>query len=198
MKTKPVIISAILFGIINTSYFWENQIGFWLFPVIICLGILYLALVIILISKIISFSKSTFRNKEQLKIPLIILTTLVLVGIFPNGMIDFQKFESKNVLIARREGVAGCAMYLTLKENREFMETESCFGIHARKGKYKIKGDTIVFSFYDTRLQNADTSIGITHFKGKQNQYAKNSLQYYRNSTDSIPMYFEITKNDLP
>lgn len=197
LKTKPVFISAILFGTINTSYFWENWIGFWLFPAVLCLAILYLALIVILISKIPALLKSKFRNKEQLTICFIILTTLILVFTFPNGIIDFQRFEAKNMLTARREGVAGCAMYLTLKENQEFTERESCFGIQERKGKYKIKGDTIIFSFYNTRVQNASKSIGIIHFRNKS-EYARNSFQYYRQSTDSIPMYFEITKNDLP
>ena len=84
----------------------------------------------------------------------LLLIVLTLTFIKPFGMIDFEKFESKTILIAEREGVAGCSMTLKLKENKKFIAKSICFGMTKTIGCYEIKNDTIYF--YDIKLGRND------------------------------------------
>jgi hypothetical protein len=45
---------------------------------------------------------------------------LGLIVAKPNGIIPFEKFESKDLFVACQEGVASCTTNLRLKENNQF------------------------------------------------------------------------------
>lgn len=53
-----------------------------------------------------------------------------------------KNFEGKNVLIAEREGVAGCMMTLKLKDNNEF--TAKAFALVSQKLMVTISSETIL------------------------------------------------------
>lgn len=64
----------------------------------------------------------------------------------PSGLIDFDKMEDENVLIAERAGAANCLTKLQLKDNFTFRERISCFGLNEIRGTYHVIRDTIYFN----------------------------------------------------
>jgi hypothetical protein len=109
-------------------------------------------------------------------------------------MIDFEKIESKNVLIAEREGVAGCSMTFKLKENKKFTAKSVCFGMTETIGSYDIKNDTIYF--YDVELGRDENEfykfavlkpLKINHF----------SLLSFQSKNDTIGHGLKVILNEL-
>lgn len=70
---------------------------------------------------------------------------LTLIFFKPFGVIDFEKLEGKDLLIAQSEGAANCLLTLKLKDNNTFTEKSVCFGVTKINGNYKIRQDTIFF-----------------------------------------------------
>ena len=109
---------------------------------------------------------------------------LPLTIIFPFGIINFNDFEEKDIILAFRDGVGGCASYLKFKVDKTYIEREYCFGSFERSGKYEIKGDTITF------LSGSENDYAVIK-KGK----IENQLICYKN--DSVRLMYQITKFDL-
>jgi len=118
LKQKNKILYAItiiFFLIVNSSYYWKSNLGFISLPISLILFLVYLGLCIITIRYIFLAFKERSKNKKQMFSIGLLLIVLILTFIKPFGIIDFEKFESKNILIAKNEGVAGCSMTLKLK-----------------------------------------------------------------------------------
>ncbi|MVZ65372.1 hypothetical protein GQF61_05855 [Sphingobacterium sp. DK4209] len=109
MKNKGLLLTIIIFFlIVNTTYYWEGKLGFFAFPAFLILVIIFLGLGVALTRQIYFLIKEKFTDKKRIII--IGLLTLVLLLTFkkPFGLIDFDKLEGGNVLIAKREGSANC------------------------------------------------------------------------------------------
>lgn len=184
MKDKYVLTSIILFFIIQTSYFWEKWIGFLLFPITIIILIILIVLISNLIAKLLALLQSKFKNKEVLKSFIIQSIILTLIIFFPFGMIKFNNFEEKDVILAFREGVAGCGSHLKFKVDNTYIDKEICFGSFESSGKYQIKGDTILF------LGESKNDYAVIK-RGK----VGNELVCFKN--DSVRFIYEITKLEL-
>ena len=155
MKNKGLIATTLIFFIlVNTSYYWEVKLDFFAFPVFLLLFLIFIGLSIALIRLIYFSFKDKFKDKKRILAIILISTILVVTFLKPFGVIDFEKFEAKNILIAEREGVAGCMMTLKLKENNRFTAKDICFGISETKGKYTFRNDTIYFE--DIELSRGD------------------------------------------
>jgi hypothetical protein len=127
-------------------YYWEGKLGIFAFPAFALLVVVYLALVIALIRQIYFWIKGKFTEKQRLlKVGLL---AVVLASVFykPFGLVDFEKFEGNDLLIAEREGAANCMTTLKLKDDFTFKERSVCFGVTEIKGSYYIQNDTIYFN----------------------------------------------------
>ena len=89
--------------------------------------------------------KEKFVDRQRLLIIAVLTPVLAFAFFKPAGLIDFEKFESNNILIAQREGAANCMTTFKLKENNKFTEKNVCFGMTETKGDYKFINDTIYF-----------------------------------------------------
>ena len=186
MKQKTILaISIVFFLILNTKYFWEGKLGLLAFLLISILFLVYIFLAIVLVIQIIKSIIEKFSNKNRLVIVTILIFVISLSFLYPNGLIDFERFQGKDLLVAKREGAANCMTIIKLKENNKFVERNVCFGIEEIKGNYNIKGDTVIFTNVD---------------KNQYYQFAvieNSNFIRYKDANDTIKYDLWITKNLL-
>lgn len=199
LKNKGLIITTIIFFlIVNTAYYWEGKLGFFAIPAFLILAFMYLGLGIALIRQIYCLIKENFADKKRLINIGLLTLVLTLTFLKPFGLIDFDKLEGDNVLIAEREGSANCMTTLKLKDNFTFSERSICFGMTETKGNYYLQNDTIYF--YKVRLgrhENEFYKFAVIE-PSKFNKDGKHfCLKRYKSLTDTIGNELWITKNEL-
>jgi hypothetical protein len=139
-----------------------------------------------------------FKNKRRVIIVGVMAITLSLIFFWPIGVINFEKFEGDNLLIAEREGAANCHTSLKLKANKQFVEKNICFGVSEVRGNYSIKGDSIFFS--NVRLGrdvNEYYQFAVIKQSDFQNKKIIGELKRFMNYNDTLPHDLFITKNEL-
>ena len=189
-----ISITIIFFLVVNTSYYWKSNLGFITLPISLILFLIYLVICIVTIRYLYFAFNERFKNKDRMFSIGLLLIVLTLTFIKPFGIIDFEKFESKNILIAEREGVAGCSMTLKLKENKKFTAKSVCFGMTETIGCYDIKNDTI--HFYDVELgRDEDEFYKFAVLKpSKINHF---SLLCHKSKNDTIGHGLKVTLNEF-
>lgn len=198
MKFRGLILTAIiLFLLVNTTYYWAAKIGHFAIPLAAILAIIYIGLLFALIKYIYIGIKEKFTNKDRSITIGIVSIVLVLIFYKPFGLINFDKLEGDDLLIAQREGVANCMTTFTLKDNFTFRENIVCFGRTETNGTYRISNDTIYFKRIDTDKKEAieyDYGLIVEIASYTENKFA---LQLYNNNKEPVgPSYF-IEKNEL-
>lgn len=154
---------------------------------------LYGVLIVALVLQVAYASEEKFRNKQRYANIVVVALAVFLVGYSPTGMIDFERFESKDLLIARREGVAKCMTTVQLKKNKRFRERDVCFGVKKVEGRYSVHNDTITFSdidkdFYKFAVIKPSDSLSGGNI---------GDLILYRGLKDTTPLRLWIIKNEL-
>ena len=163
-------ILIIAFGILGISFLWQ----------------LYMAI------------QERFSNKSRIISIVGVSIVLILSFFYPGGMINFVKFEAKDLLIAQREGAANCNTTLKLKANNKFIEQSICFGATEISGEYSIKGDSIFFS--NIHLGRGETEyyqFAIITKIESQNKKILGALKRFKNYSDTLPHELFITKNEF-
>jgi len=199
LKNKGLLLTTIIFFlVVNTMYFWEAKLGLYAFPVFLILVVIYLGLGIALVIQIYFLIKEKLTDKKRL-ITIGLLTFVILVTFLrPCGIIDFDKLESKNILVAEREGAANCMTRLKLKDDFTFKERIVCFGVSETKGNYRFQNDTIYFDNVRPGLNEDDFyKFAVV----KPSNFFTNGKNYdlirYKGLTDTIGQELWITKNEL-
>lgn len=200
MKLKKLLITTITFFLlVNTTYFWEGKLGILAMLTALALIIVFLVLLIAVLKQMYLTIRERFKNKHRIILIFVMLLVLLLTVYKPNGLINFDRLEGKDLLVAVREGVAKCMTTLKLKENNKFVEREICFGIREIKGKYVIKNDTILF--YDNNLKSHNNYYKFAVFTNEKSDYrgnlVKGGLRLYRNRNDTLTSELFIIKNEL-
>lgn len=197
MKYKKLIIASIIFFLlINTQYYWEGLTGFLAFFIFLFLFLTYLYLSVILIRFIYFAIREKLKDKERNYSIVILGTILALIFFFPRGLVDFNKFEGKDILIAEGEGAASCKTTFKLKENNKFTERTVCFGVTETKGKYIQKGDTIFFNSISFPHQISDYYEFAVIEKSKYWD-DEEELVRYKDRNDTVGRSIHITMNKL-
>ncbi len=199
MKNKGLIITTIIFFLtVNTTYYWEGKLGLFAFPAFLILVVIYLGLGLALIRQIYFAVKEKFADKTRLINIGLLTIVLTLTFLKPFGLIDFDKFEGDNILIAEREGAANCMTTLKLKDNFTFSERSVCFGVTEIKGNYHLQNDTIYFDNVSLgRHENEFYQFAVV-VQSKFNKDGKHfDLKRYKSLTDTIGHELWITKNEL-
>lgn len=181
--------TIILFLLVNTTYYWEGLLGIWIILAELVLLLGFLILLAYLIRHLQTAIKERFKNKKRLYLTIIMICTLGLIAARPRGIIDFEKFEGKDVFVAWSEGVANCTTTLKLKANNQFYITDVCFGIYKSHGDYAVKNDTIRFNF-------SVASGGATYQFGVYKRF-NNQLLLYQSKKDTLPYPMTVYKNEL-
>ena len=144
MKQKRLVISTLLlFLTVNTISLWDGKLGFLAFPFFLLLVVVYLILAVLVFRQLFFAISEKFKDKQRLGVIGALTIVLTLILLKPNGLIDFDKLQGKDLLVAEREGAANCMTTLKLKENNTFTERSVCFGVTEIKGNYELKGDTV-------------------------------------------------------
>jgi Ca2+/Na+ antiporter len=199
MKKKGLVIATILFFLlVNTTYYWESNLGIFSIFSMLLLLLYFIVLVILLLRQTFSAYKDKFADKQRNYLISLMTLFLALTFFFPGGLINFDKFAGDNILVAQREGAANCTTTLKLKNNNNFIQKSVCFGSTEIKGIYKIKGDTI---FFDKISQGRDShefyEYGVIK-SNKDNAFnSQSSLDLFKNSADTIGTTLPIIKNNL-
>lgn len=190
MKNKGIVIlSIVFFIIINSSYYWEGFVGIWAMPLSIILFICFLILGIAFLLQLFKSISEKFKSSSRTFL-LVMLTLVVGLTIYkPSGLINFDKLEGKDLLVAQREGAANCMITLKLKENSVFVKRSVCFGIDKIKGEYSLKNDTIWFS-------NTNKGVDFHEF-GVIRENDSQEIDLYYSINDTIPLNLLVNKNEL-
>ena len=150
MKYKGLIIVTIIFFLaINTSYFWEGELGLLAMPALLILVLVYIGLAIVFLMQLVFAIRERFADKHRILTLGILTLVLCLTFLFPNGLINFDKLSGSDLLVAQQEGTANCMTTFKMKDNNTFTEKSICFGVTEIKGNFKIVHDTIYFENVD-------------------------------------------------
>ncbi len=199
MKNKVLIISTIAFFlIVNTNYYWEEKLGLFAFPSFLLLILVYIVLGISLIRQFYLAIKEKFHSKLRLTTIGLLVFVLITTFLRPNGLINFDKFEGEDILVAEREGAANCMTTLKLKEDYTFKERNVCFGVTETTGKYYLNNDTLFFENVNVgRHLEQYYSFGVV----KPSKYNKDGKHFdfvrFKSQTDTVGHELWITKNEL-
>jgi len=114
------------------------------------------------------------------------------------GLIDFDKLEGNDVLVAEREGSANCLTTLKLKDNFTFRERIGCFGVTEIKGTFRVVQDTIYFDNVELgRNENEFYKFAVIKPTKSNNSKILGDLKRYKNTSDTIGHELWIIKNEL-
>ncbi len=199
MKQKGLFITTILFFlIVNTNYFWEGKLGFFAFPVDFLLVIVFLVLGFLLLRQLFFAFSEKFIDKQRLVIIGILVIVVTVTLLKPNGLINFDKLQGKDLLVAEREGAANCMTTLKLKENNTFTERTVCFGVMEIKGNYELKGDTIYFKDVGfVRHESGYYMFAVIQKSDSEKTKYLGDIVMYKSYSDTIGRDLWITKNEL-
>jgi len=199
LKNKGLIITTIIFFLlVNTTYYWEGKFGFYAFPAFLLLVVVYIGLGITLIRQIYFLVKEKFTDKQRLLKVGLLTIVLALTFYKPFGLIDFDKLEGGNLLIAEREGSANCMTTLKLKDDFTFREKSICFGVTEIKGSYHLQNDTIYFDNVNLgRHENEFYKFAVIKPSNFSNSKILGDLIRYKDLTDTVGHFLWITKNEL-
>ncbi len=182
---------------INSTYYWEGKLGIFAFPAFSILVVVYFGLTIALVRQIYFTVKEKFTNKPRLLTIGLLTIVLALTFFKPFGLIDFDKLEGENILVAQREGAANCMTTLKLKNDFTFKERNVCFGVTEIIGTYKISNDTIYFESVKLGKQE-DINYEFAIIEELEH-YTENplALKLYKDKNDTIGFNYFIEKNKL-
>jgi hypothetical protein len=199
LNNKGLITTTLAFFLlVNTAYYWESKLGLFAFPAFFLLVIVYFGLAITLLRQLYLTIKEKFKEKNRLLLISLLAIVLTLTFFKPFGIIDFNKFEDKDILVAEREGAANCMTTFKLKVGNKFTERSVCFGVTEIKGTYKILNDTIYFENVELGRHESEfykfAVIRPSKFTQDNNHF---DLIRYKNTSDTTGHELWITKNEL-
>jgi hypothetical protein len=184
--------------LVNTTYYWEGKLGLFAFPAFLLLVVVYVGLGIALIRQIYFLIKEKFADKQRLLKVGFLTVVLALTFYKPFGLIDFDKLEGGNLLIAEREGSANCLTTLKLKDDFTFRERIGCFGVTEIKGTFRVVNDTIYFDNIQLGRHEDDFyKFAVIKPSKFDNSKILGDLIRYKDLTDTVGHFLWITKNEL-
>jgi hypothetical protein len=199
MKHKRLVIATtIFFLLVNTSYFWEGQLGLFAFPIMLLLIVFYIVLAFVFLQQVVFLFKEKFSDRQRVAASLALLLVLTLASFKPAGIVDFDKLSGNDLLVAGREGSANCTTKFKLKDNNKFIESSICFGVTDVRGSYEVRGDTIFFKNVSLgRHTDEYYMYALIKPAEFQNKKIIGALVRYRDKTDKEGHELFITKNEL-
>lgn len=199
MKNRRLLITTfVFFLLVNTNYYWEGKLGLFAFPAFLLLAAVYLGLAIALLQQVYFLIKENFRQKKRVLLIGLLTGVLLLTYLNPLGLVDFDKLEGNDVLVAEREGSANCLTTLKLKDDFTFRERIGCFGVSEIKGTFRVVKDTIYFDNVQLgRHKDHFYKFAVIKATKFDNSKIVGDLIRYRDLTDTVGHGLWITKNEL-
>ncbi len=199
MKNAGLYITTIIFFLlVNTTYYWEGKLGLFAIPAFVLLVAVYFGLAIALLRQIYFLIKEKFKQNHRFILIGLLTTVLLLTYFKPLGIVDFDKFEGTDILIAKREGAANCLTTLKLKDDYTFKERIGCFGVSEIKGTFRVANDTIYFDNIQLgRHEEGFYKFAVIKPTKFDSPKIFGDLIRYKDLTDTVGHFLWITKNDL-
>lgn len=144
-KNKLVISVVVFFLLINTRYFWQFQLGPLIIPAFLLFCTTCMVLALVFVWQIYLMVKERFANRHRWVGVIILTVILSLIAYKPEGLIDFERFERKDVLVAVQNSAGNQLTTLRLKEDFTFIEQFTGMAYTEVKGNYHYQHDTIYF-----------------------------------------------------
>jgi len=166
-------------------------------PVFVLLLFVYFVLVLVLFVQLFLAIKKKVTNRFQSLVIVIVATILAFTFFNPNGIIDFDKLQGNNLLVAVREGSANCTTTLKLKDNFTFRERSVCFGVTEIKGEYHLQNDTIHFTNVKLDRDSEYYKFAVVRPTNSYNSEIIADLIFFKNLEDTTRRELWITKNEL-
>ena len=114
--------------------------------VVLLIGlILWVVLLGIALYQVVKLEVENTKHYSRLIFITIILILNLLSLAKQAGIINWEKYEGENILVAQMEGTANCQTVLKLKSDNRFENISYCFGREFHYGTYKFKNDTLYF-----------------------------------------------------
>jgi hypothetical protein len=199
LKNRGLYITTIIFFLlVNTTYYWEGKLGLFAIPAFVLLVAVYFGLVIALLRQIYFSVTEKFKQNHRFILIGLLTSVLLLTYFKPLGIIDFDKFEGTDILIAEREGSANCLTTLKLKDDYTFRERIGCFGVSEIKGTFSVVNDTIYFDNIQLgRQEESFYKFAVIKPTEFDNPKVFGDLIRYKDLTDTVGHFLWITKNEL-
>ena len=186
MQSRGIVTAAIVFFlVVNLMQLWEGLLGGFAFLMFLGLLVAWLGLLAVLGWQLMISSRERFSDRSRIIANCVIAAVLLATFLFPHGVVDFEQFRSKAVLVAYREGVANCGTTLKLREDKTFSYRVVCFGVDESTGTYNLSADSIKLNF-DAQYSSPWT-VGVVDREKKEG--GKRFLRLY-NGSDSL--YLEV------
>ena len=107
------------------------------------------------------------------------------------GMINWEKYEGQNILVAEREGTANCRTIIKLKENNKLKYISRCFGVDFHLGTYELRKDTLYFEL-EKNVGYMDKYSYATLLKSKTDTTKYRRMILHKNFEDKRSLSFSI------
>lgn len=163
----------------------------------VILVISFIILSVILFKNIYVAFREKFNDKTGILKSFVLAFILTLIFLYPVGIVNFEKWEGKDLLVAQRPGAAGCNSIFKLKENNKFVETIVCFGVQKIKGEYSINNDTIFFKNVSPSYEKKYYQFAIIKDSLDAGKDDLGELVFYKTLSDSKPLELRISKNEI-
>ena len=153
----------------------------------------------IAVYQVIKLTTEKPKNYQRLIYVVIIFILIFLSIAEPQGMVDWEEFEGRNLLIADRKGTANCRTIIKLKDNNKFKYINRCFGVEFYFGTYSLSNDTLYFEL-EQNVGFMDKSTYATLLKSKTDttKYQQMILRQNHKNKRNINMSIkEVRMNEL-
>jgi len=146
---KLILISLLLLILLQTSYFWPRIGNGFEIIMALLVVVMYVFVLAVSIYFVYKSVRERFCDRQRNRSLVVGCSVLILSFFFPSGIIDFERFEPPDLLIASYEGVANCTTTLKLKPENKCVLISICFGLNETRGTYRLWNDTIRIHFED-------------------------------------------------
>lgn len=187
-----LIISILFVGLIRFIPIWErNPGGFWNLLFYLAIVVLFFWLIVKIIKEIVRLIKQRKNLTFRLFIPILIMTLMLLDGMFNPLKIDLNRIYGNVVFRACFEGTQNQATFKLLENNKfEIHWTGVFFYDEYFVGTYEKRGDTLYLDYRGKKPVRFGERILMNN--------EKEILETLRNDDDSlrnvVPFYYGFCK----
>jgi len=185
------------FGIWFFQYFLSYIQGAYTIGVLLIGLSLWFVLLGIAVYKVVKLAIEKPKYYQRLIYIAIILILNFLSLAEPKGMVDWEKYEGRNLLVADREGTANCRTMIKLRDNNKFKYINLCFGVDFHFGTYSLSNDTLYFELkQNVGFMDKSTYATILKSKTDSTKYQQMILRQNHKDKRNINMLIKEVRMD--
>jgi hypothetical protein len=141
--------------------------------------------------------RERFKNRKRITTIVCLTIVLGISFLYPDGLIDFERLQGKDLIVAQREGAANCTITFRFKKTNQFSETDICFGVERGRGTYLMKDDTVYLNYNRSTGSKGKYSFAVIKLHSTEFSQAMGEVKFFKEKNDSLPLILILTKYDL-